>query len=542
MPARGYSYLRFSSAAQRLGDSIRRQIEWTERRAAQLGILLDDTRRFVDEAMPSFRGQNAEVGQLARFLDLAERGLITPGSYLFVESLDRLSREDVWDAWEVFRRIIQAGVNIVTREPDRTYSLTEIAGNWFALLEPLFIFARGNNESRTKSMRARESWEERRARAREGQAHRSARPPRWLEEREGQYFIIEEEGIKIRRIFQLCIDGMSPREIAALLNREEVSCPGRLGVWTHSYVREIIRRRTVRGEYQPARRDDGGRHIPVGEPIPGFYPHVVDEETWLRAQLAIKQRRGKRGRPAGTKDRVNLFVGLVREAETGEKLSVCGRCGEYSYLGNPIKSGERISYQRFEACLLDTLAMIRPEDVLECGGEQRQREEAIAALTGELTALGVRIERLEAQAADLEEDADAIVPILVRVRKDRKRVAGELERLKLEGVTGRAEALVEAQSLAKLYRKTQGADREALARRIRAALPSVIEGIWVLQQKVNAKRYVTHIQVYLLSGGKRCVQLLPEHLHGVDPWQLDDADFRRGEVGNAASVSVGAEP
>ena len=39
---------------------------------------------------------------------------VEPGSYLLVESLDRLSRQHPFDAFGIFSQIVKAGVNIVT--------------------------------------------------------------------------------------------------------------------------------------------------------------------------------------------------------------------------------------------------------------------------------------------------------------------------------------------------------------------------------------------------------------------------------------------
>ena len=41
------------------------------------------------------------------------------------------------------------------------------------------------------------------------------------------------------------------------------------------------------GEYQPHRLVDGKR-IPEGEPIPDFYPPVVEREVWNAARAAVE--------------------------------------------------------------------------------------------------------------------------------------------------------------------------------------------------------------------------------------------------------------
>lgn len=50
-------------------------------------------------------------GQLGAFIKAIETGRVKEGSYLLVESLDRLSHKDVIDAPDLFLKIIRAGIN-----------------------------------------------------------------------------------------------------------------------------------------------------------------------------------------------------------------------------------------------------------------------------------------------------------------------------------------------------------------------------------------------------------------------------------------------
>jgi DNA invertase Pin-like site-specific DNA recombinase len=59
---------------------------------------------YRDLGVSAFRGKNADHGALKAFLDRVESGLIQPGSYLIVESLDRLSRTDITYALQLVSR------------------------------------------------------------------------------------------------------------------------------------------------------------------------------------------------------------------------------------------------------------------------------------------------------------------------------------------------------------------------------------------------------------------------------------------------------
>jgi DNA invertase Pin-like site-specific DNA recombinase len=114
MPAQklAYSYIRFSSEKQQLGDSLRRQITMAEDYAARHDMVLD-THSYRDMGMSAYKGRNAVEGKLSAFLRAVDGGFVLVQSYLLVESLDRLSRHEVDEALELFLSIIRRGITIV---------------------------------------------------------------------------------------------------------------------------------------------------------------------------------------------------------------------------------------------------------------------------------------------------------------------------------------------------------------------------------------------------------------------------------------------
>src|SRR5258707_23693 len=117
-----YSYQRFSSLKQSKGDSVRRQTEARERYLiAHPDLVLNDTLR-IDAGVSGFRGKNRQDGTaLAAFLASVESGQVKSGSVLIIESLDRLSRDQINRALRTFMDILEAGVRIVTLSPEREY-------------------------------------------------------------------------------------------------------------------------------------------------------------------------------------------------------------------------------------------------------------------------------------------------------------------------------------------------------------------------------------------------------------------------------------
>jgi len=114
MQARVYSYARVSTVRQLAGDGLRRQMEAAEKWAAEHGLVLDETLRLVDRGKSAFKGVNRHKGALARLLEKLEDGTIPKGSFLLIESLDRLSRQDLVQSIPLFTSIVSAGLNVVT--------------------------------------------------------------------------------------------------------------------------------------------------------------------------------------------------------------------------------------------------------------------------------------------------------------------------------------------------------------------------------------------------------------------------------------------
>ena len=57
-------------------------------------MILDESLR--DIGVSAFKGKNAIKGALKKFIELVEAGRIEKGSILILESLDRLSRQQVF--------------------------------------------------------------------------------------------------------------------------------------------------------------------------------------------------------------------------------------------------------------------------------------------------------------------------------------------------------------------------------------------------------------------------------------------------------------
>lgn len=62
---------------------------------------------YKDLGLSGFRGDNARTGELAVFLEAIKLGKVQRGSILIVEALERLTRDDIDEALDLFLGIIR---------------------------------------------------------------------------------------------------------------------------------------------------------------------------------------------------------------------------------------------------------------------------------------------------------------------------------------------------------------------------------------------------------------------------------------------------
>jgi DNA invertase Pin-like site-specific DNA recombinase len=250
MPRRAYSYIRISSKKQEKGDGQRRQREYAPALCEREGWALD--KNTILDVCSAYRGSNADVGNLARFLEMVKEGQIPRGSVLIIESLDRLSREEVDEAYDLFRGLIKAGIWIATRTPERIYS-REASKNFLDLLEPLFIFLRAHEESQTKSFRSRKNWQEKKEQARETRKALSSSCPAWLQLVEGRYEFKPGAKETLQAICQWSLDGLGEQRITERLNANPAQYPPLTlgGRWSRSSIRQLLGNPRLFGAHQP---------------------------------------------------------------------------------------------------------------------------------------------------------------------------------------------------------------------------------------------------------------------------------------------------
>ena len=156
-------------------------------------------------------------------------------------------------------------------------------------------------------------------------------------------WIVDEEAAEVvKRIFALCLDGYGPSQIARILKKDKVITPtihfqqtGRaarnappdnLYDWDNKTVAGILERPEYQGHtvnfktYKQSYKSKKTCYNPEEKWLVFENTHeaIIDADTWQRVQELRKNKR----RPTRT-GKTNMFSGIVRCADCGEKLYYC---------------------------------------------------------------------------------------------------------------------------------------------------------------------------------------------------------------------------
>ena len=326
---RAYSYTRFSTPEQGQGDSLRRQTVAAREYAAKHELDLDEELTFHDPGMSAYRGRNAEAGALGTFLEAVRDGSIPQGSYLLVESLDRVSRQTVRLAVRTMEDIVAAGVKLVDlSDGGRLYSVESLDNDQMAYLMMAIRFMRAHEESAVKSRRLLAVYEHKRATAKRKNAREpfTRMLPAWLrwDEDKRTHAVIPDRAEVLRSIFEKADQGWGQHRIAQWMSQQGTQTWGGLGKrrkaehWHRSYVQKLLTNRAVIGAFTPHQRvteANGKRKRKPLEPIEGYFPAVIDREVFERVSTSVRAI-AARGRNAAAAP-ASIFAGVLR----------CARCG-----------------------------------------------------------------------------------------------------------------------------------------------------------------------------------------------------------------------
>ena len=314
-----YLYIRYSTEKQEQGSSYDRQLSMARQQYPSL--IEDKAHVYFDKGKSAYKGEHLEDGgELKRFYDAVEAGVVPKGSTLLVEDLDRLSRDGMWKASDKLRELTENGIAVVTlRDGKRYEGVLKISDALTSLIKQELA----HEESVKKSGRVADSYVKRYAAARAGKKVKVLLPSwlEWVGDYE-PYKVKEAEAVVVREIFDLAAAGHSYAAIAKVLNQRGTkpfrSKDGDDKVWITASLFALIKNEAVLGTYKPK---DGG------PPIPDYFPPILEKQVFDMANGARSER--KRGKDTRTGALYNLWT----------KVGVCAHCGRTLHMLPKSKHG-----------------------------------------------------------------------------------------------------------------------------------------------------------------------------------------------------------
>ncbi len=179
-------------------------------------IVLDSSLVLADLGLSARHGRNAKVGALAEFLELVKDGRIPQGSILLVERIDRQTRDDLDDGYELFRGILRAGVESVTLSPERRLTKDSLNSLTEILLTHVELEQAGKY-SAILSERLTHAWVHKTRNASEKKLTKTG--PAWVKPIGNEWVLVPSAVEVVRLIFSLAIEGLGVQRIIKELDK-----------------------------------------------------------------------------------------------------------------------------------------------------------------------------------------------------------------------------------------------------------------------------------------------------------------------------------
>ena len=506
--AQVYSYVRFSDPSQSSGDSVERQVRagaaWMKRNPQHT---LDTTLSLKDLGIPAFRGHNLDPlkGDLGKFLALVKQqdSPIAKGSILMIEALDRFSRLPPTKVSPIFYTLIEAGIDVLTLNPEQLITADNI--NDPAVLLPINLYMSiAHEQSKEKRRRVGAAWKRKRDNARKGIPITPCCPA-WLRyDKKADTFVVKPEGKKaVIHIFKRTIQGCGQLPLTRELNKRFK--PIARKAWSSTYIRAILDNRAVIGEYQPYTTDELGNGIPDGAVIKGYYPRIIPDDLFYRAKAAIGIGKQHKGRNA---DWVHLFAGLIYYADGSPAHINTHRKPKYT-LRTYVSFGRLrglnganptpFKHSIVEDLVLKAITEITPDDVRtrRAGGGNISRKVA------ELAGVEAQLEELQSALGNRKKakQLPQVIGAIEDLNGRKEKLAALIDKMNQDDHVAASKPLEEVKSIL----ESKGDNRD-LRLRLRALIALIVERITIDPVKETSRRNGATIVVAFKSGDKVMIE------------------------------------
>lgn len=313
-----YPYVRFSSEQQSGGSSYKRQMGDILNYAKENGYTVNNSLELKDLGLSAYKAKHIEKGSLGDFLDALDTGVIEAdgSAYLCIEQIDRLSRQSIDNAYQVFRRILKANVNVITLMDKKIYTKASL-NDLMSIMYSSMLMAQANEESAKKAERILKSFDQKIDKLNNGETIQYVGIfPGWIDNKgtkQKTNFVVNEKAKIVQRVFKMYIAGTSMGDIARIFNEELVEQVAKrrhknfTNSWSSAKINHLLKNRCVLGELRIAK---------TGDIYENYYPSIISVDDWdvVQSMTATKKTKKASGRKS-----INIFTGKMFCAGCGQK-------------------------------------------------------------------------------------------------------------------------------------------------------------------------------------------------------------------------------
>jgi len=315
-----YPYIRFSSKQQSGGSSLKRQWKDILKYAEDNEYTVNNNLKLEDLGLSAYNADHIKKGSLGGFLEALKAGVIeNDGSaYLCIEQIDRLSRQSIDDAYQLFRQILKANVNIITLMDNKIYTKKSL-NNLMEIMYSSMLMDQANQESSKKSERILKSFDQKIDKLTDGKKIQfTGMFPGWIDNngtKKETIFVINNKAKIVQRAFKMYISGTSMGDIARTFNDEKIDQVAKkrhknfTNTWSSAKVCHMLNSRCVIGDLVIKK---------TGHIFENYYPPIISIDDFdvvqdMRTTKKIKKYSGRKS--------INIFTGKM----------FCSGCGQKYY-------------------------------------------------------------------------------------------------------------------------------------------------------------------------------------------------------------------
>lgn len=303
-----FSYIRFSSKKQADGDSLNRQETLAPIYAEKHGYTLVDA-HYRDLGISGW--SNVERGGLDNMLKAIDNGSIPSGSHIVIEAVDRLSRKEFDETYQLIMSIINRNVCLYVAN-EQLLITKENKNDLDNIIRLALLIDIANKESTQKSERVSASKKAKRDKARQGETTKHV-CPFWLEwDEKNKCYRFSKRRYIADKIIELRMQGLGENAIGSWLQSNNYPVIRR-GIWSSRTVARVYKDPAIYGSWQTKKKvEENGKYKWVnGEVFHDYYPALITRQQFEELNPPKPQRHSTASK------HFNPFAHILK----------CGKCG-----------------------------------------------------------------------------------------------------------------------------------------------------------------------------------------------------------------------